>query len=296
MTELTPRTNYWLLLLRLIAYVAAGVVLYGIIASPFVLQGAGAPKTQRLLQFIGVTCIFLLPSWLFTMAVGKEPLEHFKLKTYPKVVYLILGVVLVFVAEPFIAYTTEINNGFTLPPSMAELENLLKQFEKQAEQVTMGLLADDSYTGLFGNLLIMAALPALAEEIFFRGVLQQFFIRWTKSIHIGIWLTAFWFSFLHFQFYGFIPRLLLGVMLGYLFVTSRSLWPNVLFHLVNNSIFVLVTFFDLEHSGFAFFSESYHFPLYVVVASLAITVFVFVALHKKNMKDGSELDKSVHHE
>lgn len=296
MTELTPRTNYWLLLLRLIAYVSAGVVLYGIIASPFVLQEAGAPKTQRLLQFIGVTCIFLLPSWLFTIAVGKEPLEHFKLKTYPKAGYLILGVVLVFIAEPFIAYTTEINNGFTLPPSMAELENLLKQFEKQAEQVTMGLLADDSYAGLFSNLLIMAALPALAEEIFFRGVLQQFFIRWTKSIHIGIWLTAFWFSFLHFQFYGFIPRLLLGVMLGYLFVTSRSLWPNVLFHLVNNSIFVLVTFFDLEHSGFAFFSENYHFPLYIVIASLVITVFVFVALHKKNMKDGSELDKSVHHE
>jgi membrane protease YdiL (CAAX protease family) len=296
MTELTPRTNYWLLLLRLIAYVSAGVVLYGIIASPFVLHGAGAPKTQRLLQFIGVTCIFLLPSWLFAIAVEKEPLEHFKLKTYPKAAYLLVGIVLVFVAEPFIAYTTELNNELTLPASMAKLENLLQQFEKQAEQVTMGLLVDHSYIGLFSNLLIMAALPALAEEIFFRGVLQQFFIRWTKSIHTGVWLAAFWFSFLHFQFYGFIPRLLLGVMLGYLFVTSRSLWPNVLFHLINNSIFVLVAFFDLEHSGFAFFSENYHFPVYLVAVSLAVTVLVFVVMHKKNVKDGSELDKGVHHE
>lgn len=290
MNELTPQTNYWLLLLRLVAYVLAGFILYGIIATPFVMEGANALKTQRLLQFIGVTCIFLVPSWLFALAVGKEPLTHFKLKTYPQAFYLIIGVVLVFISEPVISYTSELNSRFTLPAGMKGLEQMLKSFEQKAEEATNGLMADHSAAGLISNLLVMAVLPAFAEEIFFRGVLQQFLIRWSKSIHMGVWHSAFWFSFLHFQFYGFLPRLILGVVLGYLFVTSRSLWPNVLFHLLNNSIIVLLFYFNLQHSDIAFFSEDYQFPMYLVAASFLLVTLILVMLHKKNLPHGNELD------
>jgi hypothetical protein len=93
------------------------------------------------------------------------------------------------------------------------------------------------------NLFICAALPAIGEEFFFRGTLQQLFNQWFKNKHVAIIVTAFLFSAIHLQFYGFIPRFLLGLYLGYLFVWTGSLWAPIFAHFLHNGISVGIQYF-----------------------------------------------------
>ena len=92
------------------------------------------------------------------------------------------------------------------------------------------------------NLLIIAIIPALGEELFFRGYLQQTITKWTISPHIGIIITAVLFSAIHFQFYGLIPRFILGVLLGYIFLWSNNLWLPIIAHFVNNAQVLIISF------------------------------------------------------
>jgi len=104
---------------------------------------------------------------------------------------------------------------------------------------------------LIYNLLLMALLPALSEETLFRGTLQQMMYKGTSSIstsnnspntkqHVAVWVSAILFSAIHFQFYGFVPRMLLGVLFGYLLLWSGSLWLPILAHFTNNAMAVIL--------------------------------------------------------
>ena len=119
--------------------------------------------------------------------------------------------------------------------------------------------------GLFINLLMIAIIPAIGEEFFFRGLLQRIFSNWVRNTHWGIIISAFLFSAIHMQFYGFFPRFLLGAMFGYLFVWSGSLWLPVLAHFINNSLAViayyLVSIRVLDEKVVNIGSSSYFMPI-----------------------------------
>jgi len=89
---------------------------------------------------------------------------------------------------------------------------------------------------------MIAILPAIGEELLFRGVLQRIFANWTKNIHLGVWIAAILFSAMHMQFYGFLPRMMLGVLFGYLFVWSGSLLLPILCHFINNGSAVIYAY------------------------------------------------------
>jgi hypothetical protein len=97
----------------------------------------------------------------------------------------------------------------------------------------------ESISGLMFNIFMIAVLPALGEELMFRGVIQRIFTNWTKNYHWGIWITAFLFSAMHLQFYGFLPRMMLGAMFGYLLVWTGTMWVPILAHFVNNTMGVM---------------------------------------------------------
>jgi len=120
-------------------------------------------------------------------------------------------------------------------------------------------------------MLIVAVVPAVGEELLFRGVLQKIMIAWTKNPHFGVWITAFLFSALHLQFFGFFPRMLLGALFGYLFLWSKSLWLPILGHFINNGTVVLASYFYPEmvnKADIALFGEGKE--------SLAMYFFSFV--------------------
>ena len=97
------------------------------------------------------------------------------------------------------------------------------------------------------NIFLIAFIPAMGEELFFRGALQGALRDW-KGIKTAIWITAIVFSAIHLQFYGFVPRMLLGAFFGYLIFWSNSIWPAVLAHFVNNVMAVI--FYYFKYNGY----------------------------------------------
>lgn len=156
----------------------------------------------------------------------------------------IIAIFLVLVASPGINLLSYLNRQIALPECLSGIETWMQQQEEAAAVLTERFLSADSIGVFVVNILLMALLPAVAEELTFRGVLQHLFTPRTgiRTPHIAIWATAIIFSAIHCQFYGFIPRMLLGAVFGYALVWSGSLWLPILMHFTNNALAVIVYF------------------------------------------------------
>ncbi len=203
---------------------------------------AHSVHTMRILQITNQIGLFILPPlafvWLF-YPDNKQALRWEHPFTYK---ILIPGILLMFVALPLIHRLNEINQSICFPESLQTLELWFQQLEEQAKQMTELFLLDASTNGLIMNLLMIALIPAIGEELVFRSVLQPIFIKIFKNAHWGIIITALVFSLMHFQFYGLIARMLLGVFLGYFFYWSKSIFIPILMHLANNAAAVISYF------------------------------------------------------
>jgi hypothetical protein len=153
-----------------------------------------------------------------------------------------LSALLIVIAQPLIGWTSELNSYLSLPEGLSFLENWMKNAETQGEMITEAFLSTTSISGLLVNIFMVAILPAFAEEILFRGALARLFKDWTKNVHLAVFLSAFLFAAIHMQFYGFLPRFLLGTALGYLYFWSGSLWLPIVAHFTNNFLSVIVEF------------------------------------------------------
>ena len=195
--------------------------------------------------------------------------------------FLLIGVVLMFSAMPVTGQLNKWNAAMDLGPAFSKLEEYLKMLEESTQAALEKMINTDKFGGLLLNLFIIALIPAVGEELTFRGVLQQSLTR-KMNPHIAIILSAAIFSFIHFQFYGFLPRMFLGILLGYMFYISGSLWPNILMHFVNNGLVVVLYYLtnkgiinvDVEHFG-----ES--LSGWVVMASAIVTVGLIAWSWKK---------------
>ena len=130
----------------------------------------------------------------------------------------------------------------------------MKTAEENAALLTEQFLSVTTISGLIINILLMALLPAVSEELTFRGVLQRLFqakgerreTRDERVPHTAIWCSAILFSAIHMQFYGFLPRMLMGALFGYMLVWTGSLWVPILMHFTNNSMAVILYFVALR--------------------------------------------------
>jgi hypothetical protein len=156
---------------------------------------------------------------------------------------IFIGVAIMFVSIPVTATLTTWNEGMSLGGAFSKLEDLIKNLEETAKVATEKMLNVNTIGGLLLNLVIIALIPAIGEEMTFRGVLQQSLTR-RMNPHVAIILSAAIFSFFHFQFYGFLPRMFLGVLLGYMFYITGSLWTSILMHFVNNGSAVVLYYLD----------------------------------------------------
>jgi hypothetical protein len=143
---------------------------------------------------------------------------------------------------PISSFTGEINAALHLPSSLSGIEDWMIEKEKTADNLIDSLINSSGTWGLILNLMTIAIIPAVAEELIFRGVLQKIFGKLFRSAHLGIWFTAIVFSAIHLQFFGFLPRLILGLAFGYLYLWSGTLWLPILAHFVNNAFPVVLTY------------------------------------------------------
>ncbi len=211
---------------------------------------AGGPlamQSGRLLQVVSQLGIFIMPPLVLALLV------HPSLKTYlgfngkAKPVQYVLFVLLMFACLPLIHELAELNKSIRLPESMAGLEAWMHRKEDEAAQLTEFFLGVSTIKGLAFNLFMIAVLPSVGEELVFRSVLQPKLGRLLRNAHVGVIISALLFSMMHLQFYGLIPRFVLGLFLGYAYLWTRSIWVPILMHFVNNAAAVIVYF--LAHNG-----------------------------------------------
>lgn len=151
------------------------------------------------------------------------------------------GIIILIASGPFIDLLNSWNQSIHLPESMKALELWMTKSEEQVAKLTKELLSTNTWKGLLFNIFQIAILAGVCEELLFRGLIQRIMIRWTKSTHGGIWIAAIIFSAIHLQFFGFLPRMVLGAILGYLFAWSGSLWIPIIAHTVNNAFVVIAS-------------------------------------------------------
>ena len=201
-------------------------------------------NTLKWIQLLQTIALFLLPSLILAYLSAQTPWNWLLLdkKVDWKVLLWAIGIMLV--ALPAINLMSHWNQQMVLPSWLSGLEEWMKNKEAEAEWLTKQFMSVTTVSGLLVNLLLMAVLPALSEEITFRGVLQRLLSpkHSTLNSHLSIWLTAIIFSAIHMQFYGFVPRMLMGALFGYMMVWTGSLWVPMLMHFVNNGMAVLLYF------------------------------------------------------
>ena len=248
------------LFVRLITWLAIMAVLTLIAMGAWMLLSGNSQSTVSLkwLQFVQTVATFLIPpilcAWLWD--AERRPFAWLKMDKRVDGSLFALAVVLMVCAVPAINLLADLNSRITLPESMAAWEAKMKSMEDAAAALTERFLQVDNLGGLIINLGLMALLPALSEELSFRGTLQQLLSNspkdgltaersnsvsgLTAKRSIAVWITAIIFSAIHMQFYGFIPRMLMGAMFGYVFLWTGSLWVPIVMHFTNNALAVVV--------------------------------------------------------
>ena len=201
-------------------------------------------KYFQVIQSVG---LFIVPALFAGFFYERNVTGYLKLDHPVKGVDFLLVTVLMFACLPALNWFITLNESMKLPEFMAGIESWMKNTEDQAGRLTEAFLNVNSVGGLLLNLFMIAVIPALGEEFLFRGVLQRILHEWLKNIHVAVILSAFLFAALHMQFYGIIPRFLLGVLFGYLLVWSGSLWLPILGHFINNASAVVIAW--LAHNG-----------------------------------------------
>ena len=223
-------------------------------------------NTLKWIQLLQTISLFLLPSLILAYLCAKVPWNWLQLDNKVNWTVLLWAIGIMLVALPAINLMSHWNQQMVLPTWLSGVEEWMKAKEAEAEWLTKQFMSVTTISGLLVNLLLMAVLPALSEEITFRGVLQRLLspknsslisqLSYTSSAsdrsskgeirtlnsHLSIWLTAIIFSAIHMQFYGFVPRMLMGALFGYMLVWTDSLWVPMLMHFVNNGMAVLLYF------------------------------------------------------
>lgn len=252
------------------------------------LSRADASLTDKEISFIRYILIIQDLSFLFIPGVilisaMKRPGSKFVELKIPELKDVGLVILLAICVLPVSSFTGQINSAIHLPTWLSGVERWMLEKEQSADNLIDSLVVSGNFWTMSLNLLIIALIPAISEEMIFRGVIQKIFTSLFRSGHLAIWVTAFIFSTIHFQFLGFIPRFILGLVFGYLFFWGCSLWLPVISHFVNNAFPVILTHFQ----GIEKANATPDIPLWKQTVVLPIPIVViFVILfyfRKKNL-------------
>ncbi|MDD3740570.1 MAG: CPBP family intramembrane metalloprotease [Bacteroidales bacterium] len=196
----------------------------------------------KILQFISAVFSFLIPALIISKLFTQDAKPYISYRQSPGIWYYLLIPVLLISVMPLMNIIIQWNESIVLPESLSNMEVKMKEMEASSQKMIELLLSGNSFLTISLNFILIALLPALGEEFLFRGVIQKHGKELFKNSHIAIFVAAFLFSAIHFQFYGFIPRLLLGMVFGYLVYFSGSIWPAVFAHFINNSMAIAVCY------------------------------------------------------
>ena len=265
-----------------IIFIAVGILISGadvsIFNKPAAAYSGNDLAFMRYLLIIQNISLFIIPSFLILNLLRTESETRISIFKTPQLKEIGLVIALAICLFPVTSITGEINSAMHLPHWLSGVEKWMVEQEDKADNLIDIFISRTTFPGMILNLIMIAILPAIGEELIFRGVFQKIFIKLFKSGHIAIWFMAILFSTLHFQFFGFVPRLILGVVFGYLFFWSGNLWLPIMSHFVNNAFPVIITYFQDAHklnvsTGIALWKQALGLPVPVTVCLIILFYF-----------------------
>lgn len=274
-------------------------VAYGIsviIWGPDVLTMVASPEGMNLnflrtFQMINQVGIFIFPPLFFAWLIDSKGARFLGIRK-ASVIYFTAAIFIMLVAGPMINFLVEWNSGLKLPESLKSVEQWMRSSEDAASRLTDQFLNTKKTTDLLINLLMIGILPAIGEELLFRSALIGILRKTFRNIHWPVIISALVFSAFHLQFYGFFPRFVLGLMLGYLFVYSGSVWVPALAHLVNNGTVVVVSWLVANNyvagkpedlSGFN--------SMWAILISTLLTLLILLLIYRTHKKSTLMVDE-----
>lgn len=268
--------------LLLLMLVVTSLIIYGI-GDKFSNPAAGL----RICTVIQDILVFVLPAIAIAMIATRFPASLLGVDKLPDLRMTLLAILALLLSVPAMNVIVEWNQNITLPESLKPIEEQMRAMEQAAEASIKMILAGDSIPGLIVNVLIIGVLAGFSEELFFRGALQRLLTSGGRMPHLMIWVTAFLFSAFHMQFFGFVPRMLLGAFFGYLLWWSGSLWLPILIHALNNSIVVIsqwmnenkVSSTDIDKIGTDISANT---NIAMVAISVTVTVAIIYLLARRS--------------
>lgn len=263
----------------LLALIIIGLILGTVIGLAYVFITKSNPQDLNSLRFMQISSqlfTFVFPPIAYAFLVKEKPVNALGLKN-AKILWLLIGTAMIFAIMPLNSILAEWNAGLKLPESLSALEQMIKDMQESASAMIEKFVSVDTIGGLMLNLFMIAGLAALGEELLFRSIIQTSLIKICKNAHVGILIASAIFSFIHLEFYGFVPRLILGMLLGYMFYFSGSIWVPMLMHFLNNGTVVLIYFLNnkgITNIDVDTFGQT-SIPVLIVSIVVMIALFLF---------------------
>ncbi len=254
------------------------------------LSDFGDEKTIRILRYFQVLQsfgLFIIPTLLAGYFFERNSARYLFIDKPSRWPAYLITLVLMFASLPFINWMVTMNESMHLPGFLHGVEDWMKATEDEAAKLTDAFMKMPSFGGFMFNLVMIAMLPAIGEEFMFRGLLQRLLKEWLGNIHVAIFLSAFLFSAMHMQFYGFFPRMFLGVMFGYLFYFTGSLWVPVSAHFINNGAAVVFSYLGqlgILNGDYEDFGATENAVL-IILSGLTIIALFFIVFRLKPQKE-----------
>ena len=257
----------------------AGVGLEALSSPNFLSDMMTNPAYKRAIMIMNASvaiCAFIVAPLVYLYAYAKKPLSIFfnnnNIITIPLLLTIFIVVAFMTVNSIFIEW----NAKMELPEFLGGFEAWAKRLEEQAQVLTQMMTRFDNKVDFALALIVIGLVPAVGEELLFLGLIQNQLLGIAKNAHVAIWLAAIIFSAFHFQFYGFVPRVLLGALFGYLYYWSGNLLVPIVAHLINNGLTLLLLYM-YQHGAIVFDIESEtSVPLGNIIFSLVLGVALMV--------------------
>ncbi len=304
--------NPWILLFSLIGITLGGVLLIGPVLAfitGIIISGVGIaeiqdiltdpvayPEQQSMLLIInGIASIsgFIIAPLIFYYTMIKGDLLKDFIDLPSNIVNSLLATILIVFS--FLIVNTvfiEWNANIKLPESFAGVEGWAEKMEDSARVLTEYLTEFNSTGYFLLTIFFIAVVPGVGEELLFRGFLQNIFRKIFKNDHAAIWVAAILFSAIHFQFYGFVPRMLLGALFGYLYVWSGNLLIPIVAHFLNNSVSLIALYIYQKGLTDIDVESTEAMPtMYIIIFSvLFVVTLMYFKNYLSNTKEHERLD------
>ena len=228
---------------------------------------------MKFVQFFNALGTFITPILIYGYIIDFD----FNFKTSVNRQSALIVIAIMILVTPIVSFLLEWNTLINFP------EWMLK-YDMNSEDIVLAFLNMNSYWDLFFNIIVMAIIPAFGEELLFRGLLQKSLFKKIGEIHISIFITALLFSAIHLHLDGLLPRFFLGIILGYLFYWSQSLWIPIIAHFINNAMAIIFSypffksFNTLQQFGFSSANQTTNtsfLPAFFSLSSVMILMFLF---------------------